>query len=907
MKEKLQKILQDKFGLESFRDRQEEVIQSVVEWNDTIVFMPTGWWKSLTYQLPGIYLDGVTLVISPLISLMKDQVDKLNELWIKTELINSTIDTYDIQIILNELSKPNTDIKFLYIAPERLNSQEFIRVISRIKIALVAIDEAHCISQWWHDFRPSYMKIRGFLDSLKNNPPIPNPFPPREKGDSSFVENTRDYITRLSQDLRKNLTDTEKVLWEILRNKQLAWFKFRRQHPFWRYVADFYSDEAKIVIELDWNIHENQKEYDEIRDEIISKYGVEILRIKNEEITNNLENVINKIVLLLSPLGGKVGIGGQHWETHSFPIMALTATATKKVRIDIVERLWLKNHNIFTSWFDRKNITLIVREISKKEEKMQKVAEIIAKTPGVWIIYCASRKAVSEVYDDLINNWIKAWIYTGALNSQNREKEQNDFMNDWYKVIVATNAFGMWIDKKDIRFVIHYNLPGSIENYYQEVWRAWRDGKQSYWIVIASFQDTKIQEFFIENTYPSKQEILTLYDYLYKLEKEWHGKWQTILKTYFTIATESGISNDMKVWSALRVLEKYWIIKRWVDSNFQDEWFRWRWLTLFQEKRSHSHLLIDWAHQDLLKEEAYFKLDQIKKLLFYPSCRKKFILNYFWDDEDLATLWDNCGACDYCIEKKKFANTEVENFVNLSVFALVLDVVKNTDAKIWVVMMTKFLWWSKDKKIIEWNMDKRENFWALEDLTSELIQAVIEALISLDYLYKTEWKYPLLWITDAWKVAIIRANFLKDDNRELQHYIKMKIWPSLSKSKKITRTSKSLVSTWIWKINTYSKTLKLYKSWISLKEISEKREMTSQTIESHIVKLYEQWDLSLPELMKLVSFSNLKSVKEVINTKLSGITEPLKPIKDELIKQGKKDISYFDIKVAIAMIGNKDL
>jgi len=173
MQNKLLDILQKQFKLESFRDGQEEIVQSAIDWKDTLVFMPTGGWKSLTYQLPGIYHEGITLVISPLISLMKDQVDKLNELWIKTQLINSTIDRYDIQIILNEISNPTTDVKFLYIAPERLNSPEFIRVISKVKISLVAIDEAHCISAWGHDFRPSYMKIRGFLDNLRKEGTFP--------------------------------------------------------------------------------------------------------------------------------------------------------------------------------------------------------------------------------------------------------------------------------------------------------------------------------------------------------------------------------------------------------------------------------------------------------------------------------------------------------------------------------------------------------------------------------------------------------------------------------------------------------------------------------------------------------------------------------------------------------------
>lgn len=755
MQTKLNKILKEKFRLESFRDGQQEIIESVSNWVDTLVFMPTGGWKSLTYQLPGIYRDWVVLVISPLISLMKDQVDKLRELWIRTELVNSTIDSFDIQIILNDLSNPSTDIKFLYIAPERLNSNEFLRVISRVKISLVAIDEAHCISQWWHDFRPSYMKIKWFLDNLKEN--------------------------------------------------------------------------------------------------------------------------------------------------SNFPIMALTATATKKVRADIIERLWLDDYNSFTSWFDRKNITVIVREISKRDEKMDKVAEILHKTKWSGIVYCASRKAVKEVYDSLIQNWVKAWIYTWAMSPELREKEQNSFMTDEYKVIVATNAFGMWIDKKDIRFVIHYNLPGSIENYYQEVWRAWRDWKKSFWVVIASFWDTKIQEFFIDNTYPSKEEILKLYDFLYKWEKEWSWKWTVILKTYFAIASESWIWSDMKVWSALKILEKYWILRKWVSDNVNTTDFRWRWLTLVQEKRKHSKLLVDWTRQELLKEEAYFKLEQIKKLLFYPTCRKRFILNYFWDDEDLATLPENCWACDYCIEKKNMANTEIEDYVNTSIFALVLDVVKKIDAKIWVVMMTKFLRGSKDAKLVERNMHKREDFWVLEDLTSELIQAVIDALIWLEYLHKTDWKYPLLWITDTWRAAIVRNNLLIDDNRELQHYIKMRLWTSAVYKKKKDSKPKKV------RVDTYKETFKLYSEWKDIKEISKSRELKPITIESHFVKLYELWEIELTDIMKFSSFSNLKAVKEVITDKLKWITDPLKPIKENLESEWKKDISYFEIKIAIAMMDKKDI
>ena len=365
-------ILQDKFWLPDFRPWQLDIIQSVVNKNDTLVFMPTWWGKSLTYQFSGIILPGIVLVISPLISLMKDQVDKLNELNLQARLINSSISAQEKRYILDEITNTDPDqpwnIKFLYIAPERLNDEMFLNIIKSIKISLIAIDEAHCISQWWHDFRPSYLKIKDFIWSLRR----------------------------------------EKI----------------------------------------------------------------------------------------------------------FPILALTATATQKVKEDIKQRLWISENAEFTTWFDRKNLVYIVREITKEQEKLQKVLDVVKSTPPYWIVYCSSVKAVSKVYQYLIENWIRAWIYTWEMKQELRQSQQEMFMNSQIDVIVATNAFGMWIDKADVRYVVHYNLPWSIENYYQEAWRAGRDWKTSYCVTIASYQDTIIQEFFIENTYPPREDILKLYDYL---------------------------------------------------------------------------------------------------------------------------------------------------------------------------------------------------------------------------------------------------------------------------------------------------------------------------------------------------------------------------------------------------------
>ena len=309
----LEQILQQKFFIESFREWQKEIIESVLAGNDTIVFMPTWWGKSLIYQFSWVVLDWLVLVISPLISLMKDQVDKLNSLWITAKVINSTIDNYEKQMILNDISSDSGKIKFLYIAPERLNNEDFLRVMKKIKIAFIAIDEAHCISQWWHDFRPSYLKIKDLLNELKNP-----------------------------------------------------------------------------------------------------------------------------------------------------QVVALTATATKKVKEDIIKRLGIKKYKIFTSGFNRKNIGIIVKEISKREEKLAKILEILQKLPWNGIIYCSSVKICKEVLYFLEENKVKAGIYTGEMSVTSREKSQNNFMAWKYKVIIATNAFWMWIDKKDIRFVIHFNLPGSI-------------------------------------------------------------------------------------------------------------------------------------------------------------------------------------------------------------------------------------------------------------------------------------------------------------------------------------------------------------------------------------------------------------------------------------------------------------
>ncbi len=760
-------ILKERFGLESFREWQLDIIKSVVEKNDTLVFMPTGWGKSLIYQFSWMILEGVVIVISPLISLMKDQVDKLNELWIRAELINSTINSTHKKLILHELE--NTDfteinpIKFLYIAPERLNDEEFLRVVKNTKIALIAIDEAHCISQWGHDFRPSYLKIKDFIGELRS---------------------------------------VWKTKWEL------------------------------------------------------------------------------------------------------FPIVALTATATKKVRADIVERLWITENRVFTKWFDRKNLIYIVREITKEKEKLEKVLDIIQKTPPFWIVYCSSVKNVSKVYQYLLENWVRVWIYTWEMQPNLRENEQNNFMTWVYDIIVATNAFWMWIDKKDVRYVIHYNLPWSIENYYQEAGRAWRDWKNSYSIVIASYQDTIIQEFFIENIHPQKETVLKLYDFLYKDFQIGAWNWHQILQTYAQIASNAWLQSGMQVWTILKLFEKYNIVKRWFEAEDSDD-FRGKWITLLSPKTTYDKIPILWHHQATLKQESYFKLEQVKKLLFKPGCRKKFILEYFQDEEDLALLTDNCGVCDYCIDKKNFANSPDKQMIPYTVFLILLEFVKRLDEKFWVNVLVWILVWSKEKKLIDWNLDLDKDYGILSIYSTDFVKAMIESLYENGFLYKSMWEYPKIWISHKGIDSIFNNKVLIAEDENLQTSIMMKTRNApkyaLEQMEKKHTTRKIKVEK-VDKIDTYTQTLNLLETGITLDEIAKNREVTLQTIESHLVKLYEYDKISLSKIMQYSSLETLKEIKNTINSKNLEI-DKLSTIKENLSSK----ISYFEIKIALAMMWKGDL
>lgn len=341
------RLLQETFGYQGFRPGQEELIRHVLEKKNVLGIMPTGGGKSICYQLPALLLPGVTLVVSPLIALMKDQVDALVDNGIPATFLNSSLSAMENQSRLQDLAQGR--YKLLYVAPERLQSGELVRLLSCIQVSLIAVDEAHCISQWGHDFRPSYLALP----------------------------------------------------------------------------------------------------------------------------------------TLLATFSGEV------------PVIALTATATPQVAKDIQELLAIPDENLVQTSFQRENLAF---SVVKESPDTFLLEYLRMNQSSAGILYCATRKEVEKQYQRLQHAGIKVGRYHGGLSEQERTRNQEDFIYDRIQVMVATNAFGMGIDKSNVRFVIHQQVPGNLESYYQEAGRAGRDGGPSEAILLYSPQDIQIQHYFIQQS-----------------------------------------------------------------------------------------------------------------------------------------------------------------------------------------------------------------------------------------------------------------------------------------------------------------------------------------------------------------------------------------------------------------------
>ncbi len=562
--------LQHYWGFTSFRGEQEKIIQSVLDGKDTLALLPTGGGKSVCFQVPVLMKDGLCLVISPLIALMKDQVENLQKRGIASVSLHSGLTFYEVNKILQ--NAVHGDYKFLYLSPERLETNLFKEFLHSLNISLIVVDEAHCVSQWGYDFRPPYLRI----------------------------------------------------------------INLRKELP-------------------------------------------------------------------------------------TIPIIALTASATPIVQKDIVEKLKFKQPNIFIESFERNNLSY---SVFKVDSKINKLIEILNNVKGSSIIYCRNRRQTKNVADLLQLQNISADFYHAGLLQDERNKKQNDWINNQTRIIVCTNAFGMGIDKSDVRTVIHFDVPDCLENYYQEAGRAGRDGKKAYAVLLYQTEDVKELKVLPEMRFPSMTEIRKVYqavaDYLqipvglgegnyydfdlnefsknFKLdsflvmnvlkvlEQEGHLTFSEniFLPSQVKFTADKNVLNDAekmypqtedvmkcllrtyegiydnrvsiyekqiaklcklpyeKIYTDLELLHNYGIIEY-----------------LPQKETPQIHFILNRASAKTLhiNQDNYFQRKKqfeksVEIMLYYLQleniCRSKFIADYFTEAKN-----NNCGICDNCLKQKK--------------------------------------------------------------------------------------------------------------------------------------------------------------------------------------------------------------------------------------------------------------
>lgn len=405
---KIHQILQKYWGYKEFRSLQEDIINSILSGNDTLALLPTGGGKSICFQVPAMVLPGVCIVISPLIALMKDQVFHLQKKGIKAVCIVSGMDQREIDIILDNCVYG--DIKFLYISPERIQTRIFIERVKKMKVSFVAVDEAHCISQWGYDFRPPYLQIADLRTYLNNK-----------------------------------------------------------------------------------------------------------------------------------------------------AIIALTATATPQVVDDIQEKLKFKKNNVFQKSFSRSNLAYHVR---KEEDKLGRLLRICTRLRGTGLVYVRSRKKTVEIAQFLIRNKISADFYHAGLDQKIREKKQEKWINNKTRIIVSTNAFGMGIDKSDVRFVVHLDIPESPEAYFQEAGRAGRDEKNAWAVILYNQIDLDSLEKNLEQTYPEPEIIKKIYMSLANYSKLAEGSvLEEGIPFQLSLFCKNFNLNSTLVFNSIRLLESAGLVQ----------------------------------------------------------------------------------------------------------------------------------------------------------------------------------------------------------------------------------------------------------------------------------------------------------------------------------------------------------
>ena len=591
----LQQALKTHYGFPHFLEGQEETIRGAIDGSDSLVIMPTGSGKSICYQLTAMLLDGVTLVVSPLIALMKDQVDALEAKGIPATFLNSSIDTATLSQRMRDAREGK--YKLIYVAPERFQNAAFASLLHELNVEMLAIDEAHCISQWGHDFRPDYLKVKHVVAAL-----------PRAR------------------------------------------------------------------------------------------------------------------------------------------VMALTATATPIVKDDIVTQLGLGTGgrsapDVRVFGFERPNLDIRVRRVNSHAEKLSRVMEAVEQwTTG--IIYCATRKQVEKVGAELKRSGASSVLYHGGLDDATREKVQNQFIQKKADVVVATNAFGMGIDRDDVRCVIHWDIPGSLEAYYQEIGRAGRDGEDACCELLYSYADVRTQEFFMEGANPSAQLILNVYKTVKRCCQ--HGPVTYSAAEWAEMVDGAG-KNSMAVSTALYLLDRAGLVSRSMEPGSRSYAYG----ITTEDPAEPLKQIVDGLAEKRARDQL--KLDTMIRYANSVVCRHRGLLEYFGEPPPPGT----CTMCDNCTgggEDRRAPATE-EEWVLVQ---KVLSGVARMQGRFGKARIAQMLLGSKAKPVLDAGLDQIPTHGALSGKKDSFVKQMIDELTRDGSIDIAPGEYPTLAISPRGRQVVSR-------------------------------------------------------------------------------------------------------------------------------------------------------